>query len=62
MSSREKEVIDQIAVGLSSKQIASVLGISWRTVDDHRARIMRKFGVRNAAELMIAIMNGARAE
>ncbi len=62
LSSREREVIDQIAVGLSSKQIASVLGISWRTVDDHRARIMRKLGVRNAAELMIAIMNGARAE
>lgn len=61
LSSREAEVLEQVANGLSSKEIAAVLGISWRTVDDHRARILQKLGARNTAELMISLMNkGAR--
>ena len=54
---REKEILEHIANGLSSKQIGALLGISWRTVDDHRRRMLQKFGARNTADLMISTMN-----
>lgn len=57
LSSREREILGHVADGLSSKQIAAVLGISWRTVDDHRGRILQKLGVRNTADLMISMMS-----
>lgn len=59
LSSREAHVLAQVAKGLSSKEIATVLGISWRTVDHHRASILQKLGARNTAELMIVLMNKA---
>lgn len=61
LSSREADVLEHVANGLSSKEIAKVLGISWRTVDDHRARILKKLRARNTAELMTSLMDkGAR--
>ena len=56
LSPRERDVLEQIAIGRTSRQIASVLGISQRTVEDHRERIKEKLEVRNMVELMIAIM------
>ncbi len=41
LSRREMEVLDQLAAGLSSKEIGIVLGITWRTVDDHRASLKK---------------------
>ena len=52
---REIEVLEQVAVGLSSKEVGLALGISPRTVEDIRSRIMRRLGVRNSAELMMAV-------
>lgn len=57
LSPREKEILEHVANGLSSKQIGALLGISWRTVDDHRRRMLQKFGARNTADLMISTMN-----
>jgi FixJ family two-component response regulator len=57
LTRREQDVIVELASGLSSREIALAFGISHRTVEDHRANLMRKMGVRNAAELMIAILN-----
>jgi len=56
LSPRERDVLEQIA-NRTSRQIASVLGISQRTVEDHRERIKEKLEVRNMVELMIAIMH-----
>jgi DNA-binding CsgD family transcriptional regulator len=42
--------------GLSAKQSAEALGLSHRTVEDHLARIKRKLGVKNLAELIAAVL------
>ena len=51
LSPRESEVMSLISAGNSSKQIARLLGISPRTVDAHRARLMVKMQVSSLAEL-----------
>lgn len=48
---REKEVLKLIAEGKSHKQIAALLFISTRTVDHHRANIMRKLKIKDTANL-----------
>lgn len=52
LTKRECEVLREIAAGASSKEAGRILGISPRTVEVHRARIMDKLGARNAADLM----------
>jgi len=55
LTPREKQVLKFIAgqaASLSSKEIALELGISFRTVHHHRARIMRKMNVSSVAELI----------
>ncbi|RME71310.1 MAG: DNA-binding response regulator, partial [Verrucomicrobia bacterium] len=47
LSSREKEIIGLIGDGLTSKEIGGMLGISARTVETHRANIMRKLNMRS---------------
>jgi PAS domain S-box-containing protein len=56
LTTKEREVTHRIVNGLTSKQIANELGISHRTVEVHRASIMRKLGVQNAAELVAKII------
>ncbi|MEQ9422989.1 MAG: response regulator transcription factor [Cyclobacteriaceae bacterium] len=52
ISYREKEVLKLICQGLNSSEIGTNLKISGRTVDNHRAHIMRKLRVKNTAELV----------
>ena len=52
LTKREKEVLVLIGEGLSTKQIAARLGITFKTAACHRDRIMNKLGVRNAAMLV----------
>ena len=52
LTPREREVLTQIAAGASSKEAGRHLGISFRTIEIHRARIMEKLGARNAADLV----------
>ncbi|WP_298763281.1 response regulator transcription factor [uncultured Polaribacter sp.] len=59
LSSREREVLQLIAEGNSSKEIASVLFLSSKTIDVHRTHIMKKLGLFSIAELTkYAIKNG----
>ncbi len=57
LTPREIDVLDQIASGLSNKEAARCLGISPRTVEVHRARIMEKIGARNAADLVRIVLS-----
>ncbi len=52
LTQREREVLDLIIVGKLNKQIADVLGISIKTVEVHRARVMEKMGAHSLAELV----------
>lgn len=49
---REKEVLELVAEGYSTKQIADKLGISIRTVESHRINMLKKLEVSNTAELI----------
>jgi FixJ family two-component response regulator len=62
LTSRERDVLGQIAAGSSNKQAGRELGISPRTIEVHRARIMEKLGAKNAADLVrIVLSEGRRA-
>jgi DNA-binding CsgD family transcriptional regulator len=52
LTEREREVLEHAAKGLHAKEIAALLGISPRTVEVHKIRIMEKLGVRNIGELV----------
>jgi DNA-binding NarL/FixJ family response regulator len=52
LSRKEKAILQFIVEGLSSREIAEKLDLSGRTVDNHRANMMKKMNVRNAAELV----------
>lgn len=52
LTAREREVFHLIAEGHTTKEIARQLGISVKTAENHRARVLDKAGVRNTAELV----------
>jgi len=59
LSERERDVIQLLALGYTNQEIAGKLFISVRTVDTHRAHIMRKLQLETRAELvMFALANG----
>lgn len=52
LTEREYEVFQLVAEGIANKAIASDLGISERTVEVHRAQVMKKLGVKTLAQLV----------
>ena len=59
LTRREREVLQLLAEGRANKAVAKLLGISVKTAETHRARIMRKLGMKSLADLVrYAIRNG----
>jgi FixJ family two-component response regulator len=56
LTPRERDVLDGIVDGLLNKQIADELGISVRTVELHRGRVLEKIGAANAADLVRMVL------
>lgn len=52
LTQREREVAILTCRGLTSKEVGLELGLSYRTVEEYRARLLRKFGARKLAELV----------
>jgi two-component system, LuxR family, response regulator FixJ len=57
LTRREYEVLSQIVSGASSKEAAKILGISQRTIEVHRLRIMHKLGAKNAVDLALIVLS-----
>lgn len=59
LTPREKEVFRVVSQGLTHREIGNLLGISPRTVEVHKGRIMEKLGVKTMAELIkLSLKNG----
>jgi two-component system response regulator FixJ len=56
LTSRERDVLDQVIAGASNKEAGRTLGISPRTVEVHRAHIMAKLGAKNAPDLVRIVL------
>jgi DNA-binding CsgD family transcriptional regulator len=52
LTSRQREILQMIAEGKTTKQIAVILGISVKTVETHRQQLMDRLGVHNTADLL----------
>jgi two-component system, NarL family, response regulator NreC len=52
LTPREREVVKMIAEGNSAREIATVLGLSVKTVEAHRFNLMRKLDIHNKAQLV----------
>jgi PAS domain S-box-containing protein len=52
LTERERQVLVLIAEGNSTKQAATILGISYKTADSHRSRILEKLGVHETASMV----------
>ena len=59
LTPREREVLLLLAEAKSVKQVAADLGIAWKTVEAHKANLMKKLALHNRAELVrYALENG----
>jgi PAS domain S-box-containing protein len=58
LTGREREVAAYVLEGLTAKQIAKLLGISHRTVEIYRARLMRKYKSHTTADLVLKLTAG----
>jgi DNA-binding NarL/FixJ family response regulator len=59
LSSREREIVQLLAEGKSNKEVATILGISVKTAETHRNRIMHKLKLSSISELVhYAVRNG----
>lgn len=59
ITTREMEILHDIAAGQASKEIAARMGISVKTVESHRSSLLRKMKARSAAELIrFAVRHG----
>ena len=52
LTSRERQVLQLVGEGKSSKEVAAVLGISLKTVESHRTRLMQKLNIHETASLV----------
>jgi FixJ family two-component response regulator len=59
LTRREREVLEQFSAGASNKEAGRHLGISPRTIEYHRANIMKKLGARNATDLIRTVLTAA---
>ena len=60
LTGRERDVLGLLAYGASNKEAGRRLGISPRTIEVHRARIMDKLGARNSADMMRIVLSNAK--
>jgi two-component system response regulator DctR len=60
LTGREREVLDHLQAGRTSKEIARVLAISPRTAEAHRRNLLHKLGIASVKDLMLLLASGER--
>ena len=59
LTKREKEILQLVVKGYTSKKMAEKLNLSQRTIDHHRSNLLRKFNRKNSIDLVnFAVRNG----
>jgi DNA-binding NarL/FixJ family response regulator len=53
LTSREREIVQLLAEGKSTKEIAITLGLSVKTAETHRSNLMRKLGLHSVGEVVL---------
>ena len=56
LTAREREVLELIVAGDANKEMAVKLGVSIKTIEAHRARVMEKMGAKSLAELVQSVL------
>jgi DNA-binding NarL/FixJ family response regulator len=56
LTPRERQILPLMASGHTTREIAAALALSEKTVESHRTRILRKFGLRSVVELVAYVM------
>ena len=62
LTRREREVMDYVVAGHANKEIAARLGIAQRTVETHRANVMKKMGAASLSELVRLVTRARDAD
>lgn len=52
LTTRERQVVDLLCQGYSTREVAAMLGVHPRAADTHRLRALKKVGVKNAVQLL----------
>jgi two-component system response regulator FixJ len=60
LTTRERQILDGVARGLSNKEIALELELSHRTVEMHRSRMMRRLGARRLSDVIALLRSAGR--
>lgn len=60
LTTKQQKVCDLIVKGWSNKEIADSLGVSRRTVENHREAVFNKTGARNAVELVRMVLGATQ--
>ena len=60
LTARERDVLELFSSGASNKEAGRQLGLSPRTIEFHRANVMKKLGARNASELIRIVLAATR--
>lgn len=62
LTPRERQVLELVSEGKSSKEVASTLGLAWTTIRTYRKTLMKKIGVTNVAGLTRYAVAADRAQ
>jgi FixJ family two-component response regulator len=60
LTQRERQVLERVVQGASSKEIAHALDLSPRTVELYRSSLLHKLGARNAADLVRKMLSASQ--
>ncbi len=61
LTGREREILDMVARGWATKEIARALDVSPRTIETHRANLAEKLGTTSVAEMVRIVLAGGPA-